>query len=69
MIKYPLMNYNQVLSYFKLIYPERINSYNQYDANKRAEFRKLSSNFKLNNQKRLLIFNPYKSDNDNNNNN
>ena len=28
MIKYPFMNYNQILSYFKLIYPERINSNN-----------------------------------------
>ena len=64
---YPNMNFNQILSYFKIIYPARINSKTQYDSNKRAEFRKLCAKFKLDEQNRLLINNPYKSDNNDNN--
>ena len=60
------MNINQILSYFKIIYPERINSKTQSDSNKRALFRKLCEKFQLNSQKRLLIKNPYKSDINNN---
>ena len=65
---YPNMNFNQILSYFKIIYPERMNSKTQSDSNKRALFRKLCENFKLNDEKRLLINNPYKSDINNNDN-
>ena len=56
------MNFNQILSYFNIIYPERINSNTQQDANKRALFRKLCEKFQLNEEKRLLINNLYKSD-------
>ena len=64
--KYPNMNFNQILSYFKIIYPERIKGKNQSDSNKRAKFRLLCENFQLNDEKRLLIKNPYKSDINNN---
>ena len=64
--KYPNMNFNQILSYFKIIYPERIKGKTQSDSNKRAKFRLLCENFQLNDEKRLLIKNPYKSDINNN---
>ena len=66
--KYPNMNFNQILSYFKIIYPERIKGKTQSDSNKRAKFRLLCENFQLNDEKRLLIKNPYKSDINNNDN-
>ncbi len=42
------MNFTQILSYFNIIYQERINSNTQKNENKRALFRKLCEKFQLN---------------------
>ena len=67
--KFPKMNYNQILSKFPIIYPERINSKSYNDTIQRANFRKLCTKFKINNDNRLEINNPYTSDINNNENN
>ena len=46
---------NQILSYFDIVYPKRISSNTNNDSIKRADFRKLALNFKLNDQIRLVI--------------
>ena len=58
---YPNMNYNQILSYFQIVYPDRISTKTKKDSIKRTAFRKICNNYKINDQKRLLINNPYKS--------
>jgi len=63
------MNYNQVLSYFPIIYPEIINTKSYNDTKKRVEFPKLWKNFKINNDNILEINNPYTSEINNNENN
>ena len=62
------MNYNQILSIFPIVYPNRINSKTQSDSFKRTKFRKLCNKFKLNEQNRLIILNPYKANNTSSNN-
>ena len=59
------MNYNQILSFFPIVLGNRINSKTQSDSIKRSKFRKLCNKFKLNEQKRLIILNPYKANNTN----
>ena len=62
---FPNMNYNQVLSYFQIVYPDRMNSDSHKDIIQRRAFRKLCSNFKIENN-RLMKHNPYKSNIDKN---
>ena len=62
------MNYNQILSFFPIVYPNRINSKTQSDSIKRSKFRKLCNKFKLNEQNRLIILNPNKANNTSSNN-
>ena len=49
------MHPNQILSYFDIVYPKRISSNTNNDSIKRADFRKLALNFKLNEQNLLVI--------------
>ena len=49
------MHPNQILSYFDIVYPKRISSNTNNDSIKRAGFRKLALNFKLNEQNGLVI--------------
>lgn len=60
--KYPNMNINQIYSYFPLAYPERLKGGSAVISKNRKKFRELISNFKLNDQNRLIIKNPYKED-------
>ena len=62
------MNYNQILSFFPIVYSNRIKSKTQSDSIKRSKFRKLCNKFKLNEQNRLIILNPYKANNTSSNN-
>ena len=55
------MNYNQILSYFQIVYQDRISTKIKKDSIKCTTFRKICNNYKINDQKRLLIKNPYKS--------
>ena len=58
------MNINQIYSYFPLTYPERLIGDSAAISKKRKNFRDLISNFKINEQNRLIIKNPYKEDKD-----
>ena len=58
------MNINQIYSNFPLVYPDRLIGDSLSLNKKRRLFRDLSSKFKLNIQKRLIVLNPYKENND-----
>ena len=49
---YPNMNYNQILSYFQIVYPDRISTKTKKDSIKCTAFRKICNNYKIKDQKR-----------------
>ena len=49
---YPNKNYNQTLSYFQIVYPDRISTKTKKDSIKRTAFRKICNNYKIKDQKR-----------------
>ena len=56
--KYPKMDYNQILSFFDIKYPERMDSKVKNYSKLRQRFRKIASKFLLNENGRLCIKNP-----------
>ena len=64
--QYKNMHIYQIYSFFPLEYPERLKGESAVISKNRKKFRELITNFKINEQNRLVIKNPYKEDLNNN---
>jgi len=58
--KYPNMHYNQILTKFKIYYPQYMNGDDNKKVKMRRKFRKLAFKFIINTDNRLCIKNPLK---------